>query len=197
MVSPIPVWNHINPVHHQAPGNENETEEPGKLLWNLTEKLANHSSTLQEKREAQSDSTIVNMAVQSVSQQAGQTSAPVLWSSSVSGSQLAEWEKHSSTQHKCLIILLKNVQTPALCHTDTFQGHILPLPGAKETELWRWPKINCLLEGERSLKKTKILGALFYFIWSLVFDVNTSGEKKQLKLGVFFFLHIIHYFPCS
>lgn len=67
MVSPIPVWNYINPVHHQAPGNENETEEPGKLLWNLAEKLANHSSTLQEKREAQSDSTIVNMAVQSVS----------------------------------------------------------------------------------------------------------------------------------
>lgn len=41
------------------------------------------------------------------SQQVEQTSAPLLPSSSVSGSQLTEREKHSSMQHKRLIILLK------------------------------------------------------------------------------------------
>lgn len=135
------------------------------------------------------------MVVQSVSHQAGQTSALVLWSSSVSGSQLAEWEKHSSTQHKCLIILLKIVSSnSSLVPSRHISGAHSPITKSKGSRALKVTKNKSpVREGKIiiSLQKNKTLGALFHFIWCLVFDVNTSWKKKTFSC-YFLFLYIIH-----
>lgn len=129
----------------------------------------------------------VNMAVQSVSQHTGQTSALVLWSSSVSGLQLAEWEKHSSTQHKCLITLLQMFSSnSSLVPYRHISGAHPPTTRSKGNTALKMTKNKLpVTEGEIIIfffffsKNSKILGALFHFIWCLVFDVNTSGKKKN------------------
>lgn len=47
----------------QALRSDNETEEPRKLLWNLAEELASCNPTLQDKKEAQSDSTVESVCL--------------------------------------------------------------------------------------------------------------------------------------